>query len=624
MKKNIFLVCVFFALFIAVKSTEAVSVTKIYPCSGTNNKTTNVTIWGSDFIGSPSVKLKRSAEIDIDGYDVNVSNQNRLTCTFDLRNKFIGTWDVFVGVNGSTVTLKMAFTVNKLQVPEIRWIKTVIPTEETYALSIGIGDGNNDDNLEVYGIAGHHHYQFNWNENGWNKLDLGPVAFMYGTVIGDGNNDGELEVYGGWGSSLYQLKWNGQEWNKMTVGSGMPSYNMWDVTIGDGDNDGNLEIYCSSQDKQLYQFKWNGVTWDKTVVGLGEGQMNSVAIGDGDNDGNLEVYVGSIDRNLYQYKWNGSNWDGTYVDSGGAWVWGVAVGDGNNDGKLEVYAGKDYDKCLYQYSWNGGTWDRMVVGYGKDRMDGVAIGDGDNDGKLEVYGANNDGYIYQFKWNGNIWEKTSLGAGESFMYDVAIGDGNNDGQLEVYGANYDGYFYQFISCEAIAPELSLISYIPPFTFENRITITGMTELGNIVRIYVNGRLTIKTVANDLGNFSEGVILTKGNNIIEVTATDAFGNTSSKITINIEYIEDPSNVIAYPNPCKNGLKVTFKSLPKQATINIYTINGELVKTIKKNDSEDRIDWYLVNDDGKKVASGIYIYLVANDKGRRKAGKIALIR
>ncbi len=38
----------------------------------------------------------------------------------------------------------------------------------------------------------------------------------------------------------------------------------------------------------------------------------------------------------------------------------------------------------------------------------------------------------------------------------------------------------------------------------------------------------------------------------------------------------------------------------------------------------LEWDVKNDDGKELSSGVYFYLVSNDNGEEKIGKIAVIR
>lgn len=58
-------------------------------------------------------------------------------------------------------------------------------------------------------------------------------------------------------------------------------------------------------------------------------------------------------------------------------------------------------------------------------------------------------------------------------------------------------------------------------------------------------------------------------------------------------------------------VTFRNLPPNVTIKIYTLNGDLIKVINKSGNgptASTAEWNLQNQDGVPVASGIYVALV----------------
>lgn|GEM_PF-1114412 len=90
--------------------------------------------------------------------------------------------------------------------------------------------------------------------------------------------------------------------------------------------------------------------------------------------------------------------------------------------------------------------------------------------------------------------------------------------------------------------------------------------------------------------------------------------------------DVYNSHAYPNPCdidKGCSSVTFTLLTMNAVVKIYTVSGELVRTIKKSDATDSLEWDLRNEGGRKVAGGLYMYLNEGN-GTRKSGKLLIIR
>ena len=90
--------------------------------------------------------------------------------------------------------------------------------------------------------------------------------------------------------------------------------------------------------------------------------------------------------------------------------------------------------------------------------------------------------------------------------------------------------------------------------------------------------------------------------------------------------DVSAAHAYPNPCyaKRGCTgVTFTRLTLNARIHIYTISGEKVRRIEKNNNIDSVGWDLRTDSGALVASGLYLYIVKADNSSKK-GKLVVVR
>jgi hypothetical protein len=97
------------------------------------------------------------------------------------------------------------------------------------------------------------------------------------------------------------------------------------------------------------------------------------------------------------------------------------------------------------------------------------------------------------------------------------------------------------------------------------------------------------------------------------------------------------ISVYPNPFKpnSGLghtHITFGSkrdisrrLTRYATIRIYDVAGDLIKTLEvvPADKGQKV-WNVRNEAGKEVASGVYIYLITNPQGEKCIGKLAIIR
>lgn len=90
------------------------------------------------------------------------------------------------------------------------------------------------------------------------------------------------------------------------------------------------------------------------------------------------------------------------------------------------------------------------------------------------------------------------------------------------------------------------------------------------------------------------------------------------------------VIVYPNPYRPSgghTFVVFDHLPQEAArISIYTPAGELVyRADLQGNQTRRWKWAVVNDREQPLASGFYIYVIRDEKGKKiHSGKVAVLR
>jgi hypothetical protein len=70
-------------------------------------------------------------------------------------------------------------------------------------------------------------------------------------------------------------------------------------------------------------------------------------------------------------------------------------------------------------------------------------------------------------------------------------------------------------------------------------------------------------------------------------------------------------------------IAFTNLPAQCTIRIYTLDGNLVKTIEHTNGEGTEFWDLRSFSNQLIATGIYIYHVSSDAGET-VSKFAVVR
>ncbi|OGS13583.1 MAG: hypothetical protein A2285_03690 [Elusimicrobia bacterium RIFOXYA12_FULL_57_11] len=134
----------------------------------------------------------------------------------------------------------------------------------------------------------------------------------------------------------------------------------------------------------------------------------------------------------------------------------------------------------------------------------------------------------------------------------------------------------------------------------------------------NGALSM-SAANAGGMTASGAVLTGGN--FSVT----MGGAPAVITFSAAQ-DDLASAHCYPVPYKPSAghsRITFTGLTRAARIRVYTISGELVRTLEKYDTGETLDWDVLNSEGAAVDSGVYLYLI-DSAGRKKKGKLMVIR
>jgi hypothetical protein len=188
--------------------------------------------------------------------------------------------------------------------------------------------------------------------------------------------------------------------------------------------------------------------------------------------------------------------------------------------------------------------------------------------------------------------------------------------------------------------------------EKTINTTSGTEVVNVnnYKFILHNRLFaeqsyIAVTASDFGDPKTGTPALKSNpaiNGMSVIPTKLAGD---------------KNVYVVPNPYRGNInyeamgwenidgadtweeqdrKIVFLNVPLRSVLKIYTLAGDLVKTIAHNGNtrvteryqygEYGIAWDLINDNNQAVASGIYLFSVkdVDDDGYEQIGKFVIIK
>ncbi|RMF56034.1 MAG: T9SS C-terminal target domain-containing protein [Bacteroidetes bacterium] len=89
----------------------------------------------------------------------------------------------------------------------------------------------------------------------------------------------------------------------------------------------------------------------------------------------------------------------------------------------------------------------------------------------------------------------------------------------------------------------------------------------------------------------------------------------------------------PNPYKGASayevnqlndQVRFTNMPEQATIRVFSLNGTLIRVMRKNSPDAFFTWDLTTEEGLPIASGMYLIHVEVPGVGEKVIKFAAIK
>jgi len=165
-------------------------------------------------------------------------------------------------------------------------------------------------------------------------------------------------------------------------------------------------------------------------------------------------------------------------------------------------------------------------------------------------------------------------------------------------------------------------------------IDGLTEDSYILNDFYN---------SDVNRFNKGVIsypfknLSEGWHTLTLKVWDIHNN-SSESSIDFKVVSSSEMVVDklynYPNPFYDETTFVFShnqaEQPIESRIDIYTLTGRLVKTIKQHYSSEgyvssQIKWNGYSDGGSKLSQGIYLYnlTVTNVSGKTDVKRSKLV-
>jgi hypothetical protein len=116
-----------------------------------------------------------------------------------------------------------------------------------------------------------------------------------------------------------------------------------------------------------------------------------------------------------------------------------------------------------------------------------------------------------------------------------------------------------------------------------------------------------------------------------TKAASFDNEVAKDALkNIFVVPDPyiafgaGEIAGIRSGDRDDRLIEFRNLPTKCTIRIYTIVGELVDTIEKDNTDNFAAWDLLSFEAQEIAYGVYIYHVDAPGIGTKTGRFAVIK
>ena len=172
--------------------------------------------------------------------------------------------------------------------------------------------------------------------------------------------------------------------------------------------------------------------------------------------------------------------------------------------------------------------------------------------------------------------------------------------------------------------------------KGQFTDNGSGLVNESFKLYIDG-LQVKNVEmNKDGSFNYQLKqpLKKGKHEIRCEINDKAGNSLVRaVTVDAPAALKVGEFSPYPNPVRGNrmsFAYNFGARPDSASLKIYDSAGHIVAKFGTEDF-DRISglirWDLINQKGKRIANGTYIYrleLTANGQKIKKRGKFAVLR
>ena len=200
--------------------------------------------------------------------------------------------------------------------------------------------------------------------------------------------------------------------------------------------------------------------------------------------------------------------------------------------------------------------------------------------------------------------------------------GTNPGYADLNGATVSNGLFYTIPIDANISETE--SKIAKSSFFNTLYAVGLQRL-DLNNFWSDGDEVVITLENypytsaDLFEFqtSKGGVLTEEEEKALFETVNVYPNPLYGFNVATSYTNSPAD-----EPF-----VTFSNLPEEVSIKVYSLSGQLLRTLgaadKSSATSPFLRWNLQNESGLRVASGMYFAIVSSPKYGEKVLKFAIV-
>ncbi len=487
-------------------------------------------------------------------------------------------------------------------------------TMTTTSEALAVGDLIGDSKLETV-VVSDADSLFAFDASG-NKLSGFPIylggSVTMGPIIADMDNDGANEIVVSERTNGYLkiVEADGTFLLNMTVGEQIRD----ELTVADLNGDGNLEIIFGTMSKKIHAIQIDGTELSGFPQSYPSAMDKGVAVGDVDGDNQPELVFGLVNTDFYVTEVDGTVLTGFPLDlsarvsnkpviadvqgtiyyvltttdrklkvitSGGSESLNFdtvdpvndspTLGDINADGTLEIAFGtanttSNYGK-LYLIEFNGDTLAPFPKTLESPINTSPLFADLDNDGQLEVMVSTAGGYVHCFRYDGSYYNNfpakfTGAQDGTGAIHDI-----DNDGDFEV--------------------------------------MTGGANGINAIDI----RQTKGTQGNMWQDFQANTART---NYYYYPGTSDLNEKGTELPAQFALSQN------YPNPFNPTTTIKY-ALSEAGLVHmeIFNVLGQKVRTLiqaKQAPGTYQISWDGTDEQGKRLSSGVYIYVLRVQSSR----------